>query len=54
MIQIAKLDIKRIYKSVVLFLQSPKWNPSRLEEVENKDVEAVFGPLDPNVDELRV
>ncbi|XP_015898367.3 3-hydroxyisobutyryl-CoA hydrolase-like protein 3, mitochondrial isoform X2 [Ziziphus jujuba] len=34
--------------------QSPKWNPSRLEEVENKDVEAVFGPLDPNVDELRV
>ncbi|XP_017614335.1 3-hydroxyisobutyryl-CoA hydrolase-like protein 3, mitochondrial isoform X1 [Gossypium arboreum] len=34
--------------------QNPKWNPPSLNEVNLKDVEAIFEPLGPGIEELKV
>ncbi|KAK9697741.1 hypothetical protein RND81_08G058000 [Saponaria officinalis] len=34
--------------------QNPKWNPSNVEEVDINEVETLFKPLEPGVEELKV
>ncbi|KAH9605033.1 hypothetical protein KSS87_005104 [Heliosperma pusillum] len=34
--------------------QNPKWNPSKVEEVDIKEVETLFEPLEPRAEELKV
>ncbi|KAI3994906.1 hypothetical protein MKX01_015576 [Papaver californicum] len=34
--------------------QKPKWNPSRLEDVDHREIDSVFEPLHPETEELAV
>ncbi|GAB2300395.1 hypothetical protein Dimus_034437 [Dionaea muscipula] len=34
--------------------QNPKWNPPSVEQIDTKDVESLFGPLESVIEELRV